>query len=48
MIWLRLGSFKLNPTNNNYQFPDFGAAPLSKVVDEEVKNWMNSHYLNAW
>ena len=28
---------ELNPTNNNYQFPDFGAAPLSKVIDEEVK-----------
>jgi hypothetical protein len=28
---------ELNPTDNNYQFPDFGAAPLSKVIDEEVK-----------
>jgi hypothetical protein len=28
---------EINPTNNNYQFPDFGAAPLSKVIDEEVK-----------
>jgi hypothetical protein len=28
---------ELNPTNNNFQFPDFGAAPLSKVIDEEVK-----------
>jgi hypothetical protein len=28
---------ELNPINNNYQFPDFGAAPLSKVIDEEVK-----------
>jgi len=28
---------ELNPTNNNYQFPDFGAAPLSKVIDEEEK-----------
>jgi hypothetical protein len=28
---------ELNPTNNNYQFPDFGAAPLSKVIDEEIK-----------
>lgn len=28
---------EINPTNKNYQFPDFGAAPLSKVIDEEVK-----------
>ena len=27
---------ELNPTNKNYQFPDFGAAPLSKVIDEEI------------
>ena len=27
---------ELNPTNKNYQFPDFGAAPLSKVIEEEL------------
>jgi len=28
---------EINPTNNNYQFPDFGAAPLSKVILEELE-----------
>lgn len=28
---------ELNPTDKTYQFPDFGAAPLSKVIDEEIK-----------
>jgi hypothetical protein len=29
---------ELNPTNKNYQFPDFGSAPLSKIIyEEEIK-----------
>lgn len=28
---------ELNPTDKTYQFPDFGAAPLSKIIDEEIK-----------
>ncbi|MEL0649913.1 hypothetical protein V6246_00680 [Algibacter sp. TI.3.09] len=28
---------ELNPTNKNYQFPDFGSAPLSKIIDEEER-----------
>jgi hypothetical protein len=28
---------ELNPTDKTYQFPDFGAAPLSKVINEELK-----------
>ena len=28
---------ELNPTNKNYQFPDFGSAPLSKIIFEEER-----------
>ena len=28
---------EFNPTDKTYQFPDFGAAPLSKIIEEEAK-----------
>jgi len=42
---------ELNPVNNNYQFPDFGSAPLSKVIDEELKkldDFSFSDYVALW
>jgi len=42
---------ELNPIDETYHFPDFGAAPLSKVIDEEAKKLDDltlSHCLKTW
>lgn len=42
---------ELNPTNKNYEFPDFGSAPLSKITNEEERELDNLSLLqcmNIW
>jgi len=42
---------ELNPTNKNYEFPDFGSAPLSKITNEEERKLDNlslSQCMNIW
>lgn len=42
---------ELNPIDKTYHFPDFGTAPLSKLIDEEAKkleNFSLAQFLNVW